>query len=141
MADWSLTRLQLKLTKIGARVVRHARAITFQMAEVAVTGPMSRAILAAIRRRRAPPARACPRSTPKLNASGSTGLLTVPKNTDAEPEHGGFAVRSALFQRLAHPTMSVRTKKACHAGTIGRSLRQTARHLENAGYHGPFNKI
>ena len=55
MADWSLTSLQLRLVKIGARVVRHARAITFQLAEVAVTGPMVRAILAAIRRLRAPP--------------------------------------------------------------------------------------
>ena len=55
MADWSLISLQLKLIKIGARVVRHARAITFQLAEVAVTGPMVRAILAAIRRLRAPP--------------------------------------------------------------------------------------
>ena len=55
MADGSRTRLQLKLIKIGARVVRHARAITFQLAEVAVTGPMVRAILAAIRRSRAPP--------------------------------------------------------------------------------------
>ena len=55
MADWSLTSLQLKLIKIGARVVRHARAITFQLAEVAVTGPMGRAVLAAIRRRRTPP--------------------------------------------------------------------------------------
>ena len=55
MADWSLTSLQLKLIKIAARVVRHARAITFQLAEVAVTGAMVRAILAAIRRLRAPP--------------------------------------------------------------------------------------
>ena len=59
MADWSLTGLQLKLIRIGARVVPHARAITFQLAEVAVTGPMTgpmvRAILAAIRRLRAPP--------------------------------------------------------------------------------------
>ena len=55
MADWSLTSLQLKLIKIGARVVRHARAITTQLAEVAVTGPMVRVILAAIRRLRAPP--------------------------------------------------------------------------------------
>lgn len=55
MTDWSLTSLQLKLIKIGARVVRHARAITFQLAEVAVTGPMVRAILTAIRRLRAPP--------------------------------------------------------------------------------------
>jgi len=55
MADWSLTSLQLKLIKIGARAVRHARAITFQLAEVAVTGPMVRAILTAIHRLRAPP--------------------------------------------------------------------------------------
>ncbi|MFN3276336.1 MAG: transposase [Paracoccus sp. (in: a-proteobacteria)] len=53
VADWSLTSLQLKLIKIGASVVRHARAITFQLAEVAVTGAMVRAILAAIRRLRA----------------------------------------------------------------------------------------
>ena len=55
MAGWSLTSLQLKLIKIGARMVRHARAITFHMAEVAVTGPMVRAILATIHRLRAPP--------------------------------------------------------------------------------------
>jgi hypothetical protein len=59
MADWSLTSLQLKLIKVGARVVRHARAITFQLAEVAITGPMVRAILAAIRRLRAPPSCTC----------------------------------------------------------------------------------
>lgn len=59
MAEWSLTSLQLKLIKIGARVVRHARAITFQLAEVAVSGPMVRGILAAIKRLRSPPAAAC----------------------------------------------------------------------------------
>ena len=57
MADWSLTSLQLRLIKIGARVVHHARAITFQLAEVAITGKMVSAILAAIRRLRAPPSR------------------------------------------------------------------------------------
>jgi hypothetical protein len=54
-ADWSLTRLQLKLIKIGTRVVRHARAITFQLAKAAITDLMVRAILAAIRRLRARP--------------------------------------------------------------------------------------
>ena len=34
--DWSLRSLQLKLIKIGGRVVRHARRIVFQLAEVAV---------------------------------------------------------------------------------------------------------
>jgi hypothetical protein len=55
MADWSPTSLQLKLIKTGARVLGHARAITFQLCEVAVKGPMVRASLAAIRRLRAPP--------------------------------------------------------------------------------------
>lgn len=55
MADWSLTSLQLKLIKIGVRDVRHARAITFQLVEVAVPGPMVCAILTAIRRLRVPP--------------------------------------------------------------------------------------
>ncbi len=37
-----VTSLQTQLIKIGARVVRHARAITFQLAEVAVTGDLLR---------------------------------------------------------------------------------------------------
>jgi hypothetical protein len=55
MADWSLTSVQTRLIKIGARVVRHARAITFQLAEVAVCGAPFRRILPAIQRLRAPP--------------------------------------------------------------------------------------
>jgi len=52
MDDWLLTSLQLKLVACD---VRHARAITFQLAEVAVTGPVVRAILAAIHLLRSPP--------------------------------------------------------------------------------------
>ncbi len=55
IADWSLTSLQTRLIKIGARVVRHARAITFQLAEVAVSGDLFNCILADIQRLRAPP--------------------------------------------------------------------------------------
>lgn len=91
MAEWSLTRLQLKLIKIGARVVRHARAITFQLDEVAVTGPMMRAVLATIRRLRAPPLCARLRSAPKLNESGRTSPSAALKNIAAEPERGGLA--------------------------------------------------
>ena len=40
MADWSLASLQLKLIKIGARVVRHARAIIFQLAEASASWNM-----------------------------------------------------------------------------------------------------
>ena len=34
MADWSLTSLQTRLIKVGARFVHYARTITFQLAEV-----------------------------------------------------------------------------------------------------------
>ncbi len=36
VAHWSLTSLGEKLVKIGAKIVTHARYVTFQMAEVAV---------------------------------------------------------------------------------------------------------
>ena len=36
VAHWSMTGLGEKLIKIGAKVVRHGRYITFQLAEVAI---------------------------------------------------------------------------------------------------------
>jgi hypothetical protein len=48
--------LQTRLIKIGARVARRARAITFQLAEIAVSGDLFNRILAAIQRLRSPPA-------------------------------------------------------------------------------------
>jgi hypothetical protein len=53
---WSLTSLREKLIKIGAKVVRHGRYVTFQMAEVAVSRQMFADILMLIARLRAPPA-------------------------------------------------------------------------------------
>jgi hypothetical protein len=100
MADWSRTSLQLKLIKIGARAVRHARAITFQLAEVAVTGPMVRAILAAIRRLRAPPLCAGRCFRPEQNKSGRTGLTTALKNCAAEQRWPGFAVQPTHIREL-----------------------------------------
>lgn len=58
MADGSLTSLQIRLIKTGARVVRHARSITFQLAEVAVSGDLFNRIVTAIQRPRAPPVQA-----------------------------------------------------------------------------------
>jgi hypothetical protein len=52
---WSLTSLQTKLIKIGAKVIRHSCYITFQMAEVALPRSLFARILAAIQRLRAPP--------------------------------------------------------------------------------------
>ena len=50
---WSLTTLREKLVKIGAKVVRHAGSITFQLAEVAVPRRLFGQILARIERLRA----------------------------------------------------------------------------------------
>jgi hypothetical protein len=52
---WSLTTLREKLIKIGAKVVRHARYATFQMAEVAVPRELFAAILDRIQRFGVPP--------------------------------------------------------------------------------------
>ncbi len=53
MADRSLTGLRTRLIRTGARIVRHARAITFQPAGAAVGGALFTRILAAIQRLRA----------------------------------------------------------------------------------------
>jgi hypothetical protein len=45
---WSLTTLREKLVKIGAKVVRHGRYITFQLAEIAVPRQLFREILSLI---------------------------------------------------------------------------------------------
>jgi len=48
--DWSLRSLQVKLIKIGGRIVRHARRFVFQLAEVAVSRDLFAAILERITR-------------------------------------------------------------------------------------------
>ena len=45
VSHWTLTTLREKLIKIGAKVVRHAQYVTFQMAEVAIPGQLFAAIL------------------------------------------------------------------------------------------------
>jgi DDE family transposase len=52
---WSLSSLREKLIKIGAKVTKHGRYVTFQMAEVAVSRRMFADILSLIARLRAPP--------------------------------------------------------------------------------------
>ena len=52
---WSLTTLREKLIKIGAKVVRHARYVTFQMAEVAIPRRLFVTILRRIARLRPVP--------------------------------------------------------------------------------------
>ena len=57
MVHWSMTTLRDKLVKIGAKVVRHGRYVTFQLADMAVPRDLFRKILSLIddlRRRPAP---------------------------------------------------------------------------------------
>ncbi len=48
--DWSLRSLQVKLIKIGGRIVRHTRRFVFQLAEVAVSRDLFAALLERITR-------------------------------------------------------------------------------------------
>jgi len=52
---WSLTTLREKLVKIGAKIVRHGRFVTFQLIEVAVRRGLFREILWRIDELRASP--------------------------------------------------------------------------------------
>ena len=54
--DWSLRTMREKLVKIGAKVVKHAHYVTFQMAEVAVPKRLFQAILERIQRLKLPAA-------------------------------------------------------------------------------------
>ena len=54
--QWSLTSLRKKLIKIGAKIVRHGRYVTFQMAEVVIPRDLFADILRRIDRLRPPPA-------------------------------------------------------------------------------------
>ncbi len=55
ISRWSLTTLREKLIKIGAKVIVHARYVTFQMAEVAVPRELFTQILDKINRLRLVP--------------------------------------------------------------------------------------
>ena len=50
VSHWSLSSIQLKLVKIGAKIVSHSRMTVFQMAEVAIPEKLFRSILSKIHR-------------------------------------------------------------------------------------------
>ena len=56
---WSMTTLRDRLVKIGARIVRHGRSISFQMAEVTVPRALFQQILAAVAALRPLPSTLC----------------------------------------------------------------------------------
>jgi len=58
VSHWSLTSIQLKLIKIGAKIVSHSRMTVFQMAEVGVSEKLFRTMLSRIHRQGRASARA-----------------------------------------------------------------------------------
>ncbi len=48
VSHWSMTTLRDRLVKIGAKIIRHGRSITFQMAEVMVSRDLFQQILCSI---------------------------------------------------------------------------------------------
>ena len=56
MAEWSLTSLREKFIKIGAKIVRHGRYVTFQMAEIVIPRDLFADILRLINLLRPSPA-------------------------------------------------------------------------------------
>lgn len=60
VGHWTLTTLRDKLINVGAKMVHHARYITFQLAEVAVPRRLYQTILNRIRRFAAITPRAAP---------------------------------------------------------------------------------
>ena len=59
VSHWSMTTLRDRLVKIGAKVVRHGRSITFQMAKVMVSHDLFKQILDAITALRPSPLPRC----------------------------------------------------------------------------------
>jgi len=84
VSHWSMTTLRDRLVKIGAKVVRHGRSITFQMAEVMVSHDLFKQILDAI---------AALRPSPRHDVEGGypyrpSGLSTGDVRPDVGQEHG-----------------------------------------------------
>jgi len=50
VSHWSLSSIQLKLIKIGAKIISHSKMTVFQMAEVAVSEKLFRSMLSKIHR-------------------------------------------------------------------------------------------
>ena len=75
---WSLTTLREKLIKIGGKIVRRARYVTFQLAEVAVPRELFEAILERTRRFGVPPP-SPPASWRDPRESAASSRLRVPR--------------------------------------------------------------
>ena len=79
MKHWTLTSLQTRLIKTGGRLVRHARRLVFQLAEVLVTREMLTGILERISRLRLAPGLPALRAQVFRTVMGSSGVNRPPR--------------------------------------------------------------
>jgi hypothetical protein len=93
------------LTKIGAKIVRHGRSITFQMAAVMVSRGVFQHILDAIAALGAlPPARCrAPQSLPALTVGRGTAFMcrSTQRNLRPDGNHGPVALAAGAVAALS----------------------------------------
>jgi hypothetical protein len=118
VSNWSMTTLRDRLVKIGAKIVRHGRSITFQMAEVMVARDLFKQILDAIGALRpAPPTRCC-----GVMHDRSGGPPTGAVCPDCGRERGN-RVGAANTSPITRRTASLRRRRYCSAPGTGVIVR------------------
>jgi len=111
-ASKAVTSLREKLIKIGAKVVAHGRYVTFQMAEVAVSGqlfnenPLAHCPVAGATR--------TSMKRPRIKFDGQEAKARLD-----EGEAVGSSAREPRLNRRS-PTLHIRGCTYCHAAPIGR---------------------
>ncbi len=108
LAQWSMTTLRERLVKIGAKIVRHGRSVTFQMAEAMVSRDLFQQILDAI---------VALRPLPRRDVEGRWhdrrgGPPTGDVRPDAARERG-IRVETATTARLTWRTARSRDRRHC----------------------------
>jgi len=109
MKHWSLTTLREKLIRLGAKVTRHAKYVTFHLAEVAVTRNLFAAILNRIARLAIPPPLVA------RNAASEEGESAPTRRTTPENHPNGAFPRLENRPRWARaeimPKLSPRARR------------------------------
>ena len=135
---WSLTTLREKLVKIGAKVVRHGRYVTFQLAEVAVPRELFRKILRLIDGLRPAPFAAMTAAHPVTSrpsdrtgvcragrsAPLQCGVVTGPDFSSPNQPH---QVRTAAYHDTSGPASRSDAHSAIIVGSWCSSMRPGSR--------------
>jgi hypothetical protein len=124
VGHWLLTTLREKLVKIGAKVTRHSKYVTFQLAEVAVTRIFFAAILDRIERLAIPPPMVA-RTRAQHDVAGrrtwqlreSTHDLCVSNPTDGAVSRLTWPIRSSTLE----------------VSVLGRHCRRRSRQVRKPG--------